>query len=262
MQSSSALVHKLQNGGTVIGSWISTISPAVGELMSHAGFDFLTIDAEHSMADYLQVQQILQGIAAGNPSCAGLVRTPGRGYDEIKRYMDAGAQGVIVPLVTDEGQAREVVRAVKYPPAGERGVGYCRDNLYGARLEETVEQVNSRTFVCIQIEHRDAVKRIDAILSVEGVDAIIIGPYDLSASLGCIADFDHPDFIAAKTAVLEACKRHGIVAGLHVVQPDPRQMEQAHREGYRFLAYSLDITMLNVACREGLRAVWERIGSV
>ncbi len=259
MRQSQALVENMRSGGFAIGSWISTVSPVVAELMAGAGFDFLTIDAEHSMADYLQVQQILQGIAAANPDCAGLVRTPGRGYDEIKRYMDAGAQGVIVPLVTHEDQAREVVRAVKYPPEGERGVGYCRDNQYGMNLEERVGCSNDKTFVCIQIEHTEAIRRIDSILSVTGVDAIIIGPYDLSASLGCTADFHHPDFLAAKKTVLEACIRHGIAAGIHVVQPDPEQMLQAHDEGYRFLAYSLDITMLNASCRAGLQTVRSRI---
>ena len=255
------LADRLRNDGTAIGSWVSTVSPSVAELMARSGFDYLTIDAEHSPVDFQQIQQLLQAISAGNPACAGLVRVPGRGYDEIKRYMDAGAQGVIVPLVTHEDEAREIVRAVKYPPQGERGVGFCRDNDYGASLTEWLPHANDETFVCVQIEHADAVQRIDAILGVDGIDAAFIGPYDLSASLGCTADFDHPEFLAAKRTVLDACIRHNVTPGIHVVQPDPEQMGQAHREGYRLLAYSLDITMLNVACREGLRASRDRIGS-
>lgn len=223
--------------------------------MAACGFDFLAVDAEHSAVDLPQAQALFQAIRAGNPDCAPLVRLPGVDYAGTKRYMDAGAAGVIAPFVNTPEDAREVVRAVKYPPEGDRGVGYCRDNLYGMKLEETVAAANERTLVCVQIEHIDAVRSIDRILAVPGVDAAFVGPYDLSASMGLTAQFDHPDYVAARDRVLEACRAQDIAPGIHVVQPDPDEAITRIREGYRLIAYSLDITMLAHACRSGLDAI-------
>lgn len=239
----------------LVGSWLNSASPAIAELMAAAGFDFLTVDAEHSPVDVPQAQQLFQAIRAGNQACRPFVRVPGSSYQEIKRYMDAGAAGIICPLVNSEAQAREVVRAVKYPPQGERGVGFCRDNGYGVQLGQRIATANQATFVCVQIEHIEAVRQIDRILSVPGVDAAFLGPYDLSASLGCPADFEHPDYVKAKSAVLQACQRHGTTAGIHVVQPSIEQARQAISEGYEMIAYSLDITMLTVACEAAVSAL-------
>jgi len=135
-------------------------------------------------------------------------------------------------------------------------VGFCRDNAYGVDLEARVAAANDATFVCVQIEHRDAVERIDEILSIEGIDAAFLGPYDLSASMGLTARFDHPDYLAAHRGILDACERHNVAPGIHVVQPAPDEVLQRIDEGYRFIAYSLDITMLTDACRGGLRKIW------
>jgi len=265
--SRASLKEKLADGGTVVGSWINTGSPIVAELMAQAGFDFLTIDAEHSAVDLSQVQQLMQAIRSGNPDCTPLVRVPGCDYAQIKRYMDAGAGGVICPLVNSAEQAQVVVDAVKYPGAGpqttdhrpqttgRRGVGFCRDNMYGIRLEERVAEANADTLVCVQIEHADAVENIDHILAVEGVDAAFIGPYDLSASLGITARFDHPRMVDAMEQILSACRRHDVVPGVHVVPPDTGEVAERLAEGYRLIAYSLDITMLSKSCRDGLAAI-------
>lgn len=247
-----SLIRTLKEGGTVIGSWISTASPIVAELMASAGFDFLAVDAEHSAVDLPRTQALFQAIRSGRPDCAALVRLPGVSYAETKRYLDAGAAGVIAPLVNTAEQAEELVRAVKYPPQGMRGVGFCRANGYGRRLREVVASANAETFTCVQIEHADALKDLDGILSVPGIDAAMIGPYDLSASLGIPGQFEHRDMIDAKARILDACLRHGVIPGIHVVQPDVPEALVRHREGYRFIAYSLDITMLLNACLDGL----------
>jgi 2-dehydro-3-deoxyglucarate aldolase len=243
----------------VIGSWVNTASPIVAELMAACGFDFLTVDAEHSAIGLPEVQSLFQAVRSGNPDCAPFVRTPSHDYRDVKRYADAGAIGIICPLVNTAKQAAEVVSAVKYPPQGARGVGFCRDNLYGMRLSERVADANDETIVCVQIEHSEAVKNIDEILAVEGVDVAFIGPYDLSASMGITAQFDHPDYIAAKGQILEACMKHDVVAGIHVVQPNADEVAKACEEGYRFVAYSLDITMLMDACTRGLSDIRRQI---
>jgi len=181
--------------------------------MAACGFDFVTVDAEHSAVDLAQTQQLFQAIRSGSPSCAALVRVPGVSYAEIKRYMDAGAVGVIAPLVNTVEETCEVVRAVKYPPEGGRGVGFCRDNVYGLALAERVTRANAESFVCVQIEHVRAVENIDAILAVKGVDVAFIGPYDLTASMGITAQFEHPEYRAARKRILRACRAHGVAAG-------------------------------------------------
>lgn len=249
----------LKEDRPAIGSWINSASPIVAELMASTGFDFLTVDVEHSAVDLVQTQALFQAIKSGNPNCAALVRLAGNSYADTKRYLDAGAAGVIAPLINTAEQARELVRSVKYPPAGMRGVGFCRANGYGMHLKESVASANDETFVCVQIEHIEAVRNIDEILRVTGIDAVIIGPYDLSASLGLTAQFDHPEMVASVDAIGDACKRHGVIAGIHVVQPDVADAVRRYKEGYRFIAYSLDITMLMNACMHGLSEIRRQI---
>jgi 2-dehydro-3-deoxyglucarate aldolase len=247
--------QQLANKQLCIGSWVNSASPIVAELMSSAGFDFLTVDAEHSAVDLARTQVLFQAIKSGNPGCVPIVRLAGNIYSETKRYMDAGAVGVIAPFINTAEQARELVRAVKYPPEGMRGVGFCRANGYGARLDEDVAASNSESFICVQIEHVRAVENINEILAVPGIDAVFIGPYDLSASMGITGQFDHPDYEAATQTVLKACQSHAVTPGIHVVQPDVSDVEKRYREGYRFIAYSLDITMLLTSCRKGLEEI-------
>jgi len=253
------LKQRIKDNKYVVGSWINTTSPIVAELMASTGFDFLVVDAEHSAVDLPQTQILFQAIRAGRPECAAMVRLPGISYPEIKRYIDSGAAGVVAPLVNSAEQAKELVRAVKYPPEGMRGVGFCRANGYGRLLQETMVVANLETFVCVQIEHEDALKNIDAILAVPGIDAALIGPYDLSASMGITGQFEHKDMLKAKSIVLDACKRYDVVPGIHVVQPDVEEVLRRLNEGYRFIAYSLDITMLLNACMNGLGEIRKKL---
>ncbi|MEJ2581089.1 MAG: aldolase/citrate lyase family protein [Acidobacteriota bacterium] len=253
------LRQRLDDGRCVVGSWLNTVSAVSAELMSSAGFDFLTVDAEHSAVGVTGAQTIFQAICAGNPDCAPLVRLPGTDHDTIRRFMDIGAAGVIAPFVNSAEDADAVVRAVKYPPEGSRGVGFCRANLYGSDFERAIETANDASFVCTQVEHIDAVENIDEILSVPGLDAVFIGPYDLTASMGLTAQFDHPDYLEAIGHVLEACQQHGAVAGIHCVQPDVSEVFRRIDEGFRFIAYSLDIVMIQRACADGLAEIRKRL---
>jgi len=246
---------KLASGGCVIGSWIHTASPVVTELMAAAGFDFLAIDAEHSPVDIPQAQVLFQAMRSGNAECAAMVRLPATDYAVTKHYLDAGAIGVIAPLVNEAEQAKELVRAIKYPPVGDRGVGYCRANLYGMDFDRAVSSANDRTLLCVQIEHIEAVRNINEILSVPGVDAAFVGPYDLSASMGIVRQLEHPHYKAALEQILAACKQHNVAPGIHVVQPNVDEVRRRLDEGYRFIAYSLDVTMLSEASITGLETI-------
>ena len=239
----------------IVGSWINTASPIVAEIMSASGFDFLVIDAEHSAVNVPQAQSIFQAIKAGNSNCMPVVRLSGNIYSETKRYLDAGAMGVIAPLINSAKEAKELVRSVKYPPIGERGVGFGRSHGYGFSFEEYMSKANEDTFVCIQIEHIKGVENLDEIFSVKGIDAAFIGPYDLTASMGITAQFDNTDYLSARDNILKKCKEYGIIAGIHIIQPNPEKVIERVKEGFKMIGYSLDITMIGTSCREGLDTI-------
>ena len=250
-----SLRQALHSGGAVVGTWLQTASPVVAELLAAVGFDFIAVDAEHSAVDVPQALALFQAIRAGNPACAPLVRVPGHDYATVKRYMDAGAAGVIAPLINTPAQAAEVVSAVKYPPDGRRGVGFARSNAYGMDLDGAVIADNAHTVVCVQIEHADGAAAAAAIVATPGVDAVFIGPYDLSASLGVMGQFDHPLMVTARRRILAAAAAAGVAAGIHVIRPDPEEVLSRAAEGYRLIAYSLDTTMLLHTARAGLAAI-------
>lgn len=236
-----------------MGTWINSGSPINAEIAAQAGFDFVVVDVEHSPVDLEATHRMFQAIRSGNPESVPMVRAHGVDYSHLKRYLDLGAGGIIAPFVNSAADAELLVRTCKYPPMGDRGVGFCRANAYGSKLPEYVASANDEIVLTVQIEHIKGVEAIDEILAVEGIDAAFIGPYDLSASMGITAQFDHPDYLAAKDKVLKACQKHKIACGLHVVDPDPAQVRAAIREGYTLIAYSLDITILTHFYREGVR---------
>ena len=239
----------------IIGSWINTASPVVAEVMSASGFDYLVVDAEHSAVDMNDCLHLFQAIKAGNPNCKPMVRMPGNAYQDTKRYLDAGAMGVIAPLITTREEAELLVHSTKYPPQGGRGVGYGRSHGYGFAFDEYMKTADEETFVCIQLEHIKAVENIDDIFSVKGIDAAFIGPYDLSASMGLTAQFEHPDYEKAVQTILQKCQQYGLRAGIHVVQPDPGEARKRIEEGFSMIAYSLDITMIGKSCRDGIKNI-------
>lgn len=243
------------NENLIFGSWINTGSPIIAEIMSASGFDFLVVDAEHSAVDMKDCLQLFQAIKAGNPKCIPMVRMPGNQYQDTKRYLDAGAMGVIAPLVNTKEEAEVLIRSIKYPPEGERGVGYGRSHGYGFDFDNYMKIANTDTFVCVQIEHINAVENIDEIFSVKGINAAFIGPYDLSASMGITAQFENQEYERVIQRILKKCREYHIIPGIHVVQPEVEAVRQRIDEGFKMIAYSLDITMIGNACREGLKKI-------
>ncbi len=239
----------------ILGSWINTVSPIVTEIMSSSGFDFLCIDAEHSAVDYYTTLQLFQAIKAGNPSCAPLVRMQGNNYADTKRYLDAGAVGVIAPLVNTKKEIEYLINSVKYPPHGARGVGYGRSHSYGFAFDEYMNFAKDNIFVAIQIEHIDAVNNFEEIAEVDGLDAIFVGPYDLTASMGITGQFSHPNYIDVLKKINSICKKQNIISGIHVVQPSPEEVIEKHDMGYNMIAYSLDITIIGNDCRNAIKQI-------
>jgi 2-dehydro-3-deoxyglucarate aldolase len=239
----------------ILGSWINSASPIISEIMSASGMDFLVVDAEHSAVNVPQALSLFQAIRAGSQDCVPMVRLPGVSYEEIKRYLDAGAIGVIAPLINTAEDAVELVRSVKYPPQGERGVGFGRSHGYGFNFDAYMKCANEQTVVCVQIEHMKAVENIDEIFAVKGIDAAFIGPYDLSASMGITAEFDHPEYLKTTETIMNKCKEHSIIPGIHVVQPDYKEVLQKISLGFKMIAYSLDITIIGNQIREAVKQI-------
>jgi len=252
-----SLKNKLKTQTVTIGSWITLGHPAIAEIMAKSGFDWLTVDMEHSAITLHQAQQLVQIIELAG--CVPLVRVGENNPNSIKRAMDTGAHGVIVPSVNSKEDAVRAVHAVKYPPLGTRGVGLARAQGYGMEFEKYKEWLNKESVVVVQIESIQAVKNLRDILRVKGVDAFIVGPYDLSGSMGRPGDFNHPDMTAALKRIMKASERLQIPAGFHVIPPDVDALLAKIKEGYKFLAFSLDTLFLGQSCKKAVESVKRRL---
>lgn len=247
------LKDKLKKRELTIGSWITIGHTVVAEIMARAGYDWLTVDMEHSAITLDLAQDLIRVIDLCG--VAPLVRVGTNEPNIIKRIMDAGAHGVIVPMVNSRQDAEKAVGAVKYPPQGFRGVGLARAQKYGTDFEGYKAWNELESIVIVQIEHIQAVENIEEIFSVPGVDGFIVGPYDLSGSLGVPGRFEHPDMQAALTRIREVSKEKNALSGFHVIPPAVEPFQKKVAEGYRFIAHSLDILLLGENCRSLLNAV-------
>lgn len=244
------LKHKLRKREFTVGSWITIGHEVIAELMSSMAFDWLVVDMEHSAIDLSDAQRLVRIIELNG--CAPLIRVADNNPALIKRAMDTGAHGVIVPLVNTKEDAQQAVAAVKYPPVGTRGVGLARAQGYGTAFEPYRKWVNESSVVIVQIEHIEAVENFKEILSVEGVDGFLIGPYDLSGSVGKPGQFD--DFLVRKNLlkVMVMARRMNVNAGIHVIPPDYKEVIARKNEGYRFIAFSLDTLLFSHFCQSSL----------
>lgn len=251
------LKQRLRNRELTIGTWQTLGHPAISEIMARAGFDWVTIDLEHSVISLREAEDAIRILQLSG--LAALVRLTFNDSNQIKRVMDAGATGIIVPMVNSAQLAEEAVKAVYYPPRGKRGVGLARAQGYGDAFQPYLDWQRNGPVVVVQIEHIQAVENLESIFSVEGVDGYIIGPYDLSASMGIPGEFEHHDFLAAMARVKQVSHDMDILGGIHIIEPDPTQLGQRVQEGYLFIAYSLDIRMLDSACKIGVKHVREEM---
>ena len=245
--------QKLINKQLTIGSWITLGNTGIAEILANAGYDWLVVDLEHTTISLEQAGELIRTIElSGVPS---LVRLTSNDENQIKRVMDAGATGVVVPMVKNVEDAKSAVAAIHYPPLGNRGVGLARAQKYGEAFQEYLKwqsDANDGPVVVVQIEHIDAVNNLKNILSVEGVDAFIIGPYDLSCSMGIPGEFNNPKFKQVIESIISISNEMNAVSGLHVVEPDLLKLDEAIKIGHKFIAYSVDIRMLAVMAKSGV----------
>tara|TARA_B110000008_G_scaffold268907_1_gene297536 strand:+ start:4260 stop:5024 length:765 start_codon:yes stop_codon:yes gene_type:complete len=233
---------KLINGGTSIGSWMQIPHSSIAEIMGQAGYDWVAVDMEHGAISAHQLPDLFRALELGKT--LPLVRLAHGHFKDCKQALDAGAGGIIVPMVQTAEQLRKVKDATRWPPSGDRGVAFSRANLFGKNFDEYTKEAKQPLLVAM-IEHIDALDELNEILEVEGLDAILIGPYDLSASMKLTAQFDHPDFIKVMQNIKTMSQNSNIPCGVHVVSPLIDDLKEKVHDGYRFIAYSMDSVFLN-----------------
>jgi 2-dehydro-3-deoxyglucarate aldolase len=236
------LRDRLRTGGRTIGSWMQIPHPSIAEIMGQAGYDWVAVDMEHGAIGAHQLPDLFRALELGGT--LPLARIAEGHPKDCKQALDAGAGGVIVPMIETAEQLIAVRNACRWPPAGTRGVGFSRANLFGKHFEPYCAEAQAPLLVAM-IEHHRAVENLERILAVDGLDAILIGPYDLSASMGLTAQFDSLEFKTVMDRIRHLGGQHGVPCGLHVVLPQPEILQERIAEGYRFVAYSIDAVFLN-----------------
>lgn len=241
---------RLVNHERLIGTLLTLPVPAVAEMCADAGFDWLFLDMEHGDLDLHDVGRIAQAV---NDRCPCVVRVPINDRMWIGKVLDLGVSGIIIPQVNSAGDAARAVFAAKYPPQGGRGVGVGRASNYGVNLTAYLQNANDETALIAQIEHRDAVENVQAIADVAGVDALMIGPLDLSGSFGKPAQIDAPEVQSAIARVREFGMARKMPMSLFC--PDAARAQRARQEGYTLIPVATDNLMFGRAAASMLRAI-------
>lgn len=231
-----------------IGTIVTLESPEITEILSHSGFDWLFFDMEHGTVSTTSVQHLIQAMDEG---CSAIIRIPENSAVFIKKALDTGCDGIIVPQVNTVEDAESAVAAAKYPPQGSRSVGIARAQGYGMRFAEYIKNANDTTSLIIQIEHKTAVENLDQILAVKGIDGVLIGPYDLSGSMNLLGQIADERVQTAIKTIKEKCKKADVPFGMFVMQAEAVKKELD--DGCSFVAVGIDTVLLSNAARETLQ---------
>jgi 2-dehydro-3-deoxyglucarate aldolase len=236
-----------------LGTWVTLAHPAIAEIFSNTGFDWITIDMEHSVIDLFDAENLIRttNLSGSIP----LVRLPSNDEVIIKRILDAGSAGIIVPQINTKDELVRAIKATKYAPDGIRGAGLARAQAYGENFDGYKSVVDNDMLIIAQIEDKKALENLESILTVPQLDAIIIGPYDLSASMGKAGQLDDKEVSEAIDKIVKKSIDLGVSCGIHIIEPSIRELDSRIKEGFNFIAYSLDIRMLSHNAKEA----WEQI---
>jgi 2-keto-3-deoxy-L-rhamnonate aldolase RhmA len=241
--------HRRPKFGHYVGEFAT---PGIGHILASAQCDFVFFDMEHSGFSIESLKQAVRYFEAAD--VAMIVRTPSKDYDMVARICDAGAQGLMAPMIKDAAEAATVVSYMKYPPVGKRGIalGAAHDNYLpgGIAVQDRLAQGNARTTFFALIETREGAENVDAIAATPGVDCLWVGHFDLSASLGIAGQFEHPDYLAALAKIIEAAKVHGLSLGRLVSSPDEGLADL--RKGFDFCCLATDTGLYQRALITGI----------
>ena len=234
-----------------IGTWISSASPIVAEAMGHAGFDWAVVDMEHAPLDMMDLVHVMQALAA--TKVTHIVRVPWNDAVTVKRVLDAGATTVLFPFVQNADEAAQAVAATRYPPAGVRGAaGMSRASRFGT-APQYLKTADAGMGVIVQLETPQALAQLEAIAAVDGVDAVFVGPADLSASMGHVGQFTHPEVMRAMGDAAQRCRQLGKPVGS--VGSTPEVVSQYRAMGFDYLAISSDMGLLMAGALAAAKAL-------
>lgn len=236
------LKQKLLSGEKVFAGWTSIGHPIITEIMARSGVDFIGIDIEHSTIDQEQSQRIIAACHQNDIVC--LPRIASHNMEMIKRLLDSGADGIIVPMINSPNEVEDIVRWTKYTPIGSRSYGISRAQGYGFDFDEYCLSWNDSSIVIVQIESKEGVENIEAILSNPHIDGAMIGPYDLSGSLGIPGQIEDPRIVEAGKKVIGVCIKNKKGCGTQIVEPDEKNIEEAFSYGFSFIVMSSDVFLL------------------
>ncbi len=252
-----ALKRKLKAGGAILGAWLSLNDPAAAEILARSGFDFLLIDTEHGAWDLVTLQTTL--MAFNGTDTVPIVRVAWNDHVRIKQALDIGVEGIMAPMVRTVAECRELVRSCRYPPQGARGVGPRRASNDYRHIEDYLAVANEALFVMPQIEDIATLEVIDEYLAVPGIDAVAIGPNDLSATTGLFRQHEHPTNKGALDAIIARAQAAGVPVCLGVNSKPAEQPELVAR-GVRVLLATSDLELLAGGARQSLEANRHAIG--
>lgn len=236
-----------------IGSWITLNHYSIAEIMADTGLDWLCIDLEHSVTDFFEAQQLIMAIQS--KGIKAFVRVGQNDKLIIKRVLDAGADGIIVPSVNTKKDAINAINYVKYPPYGKRGVGLSRAQGYGFEFEKYKDNKAKKIILIAQIEHINAIDDLEQIVKLEGIDGTLIGPYDLSGSMGKPGEWNDSDVKEALSRYMKIVKLYDKLIGFHVIEPDYKVINEKIKLGYNFISFSLDTVFLGTIIRNQLKKI-------
>lgn len=241
---------RLARGEKLYGTMVTMPTAASAEILASLGFDWLFVDGEHGPLELAELMAILQTVG---DKAACIVRVPATAEFLVKQVLDLGADGIIVPQVNTAEQAAQVVSWCRYAPQGTRGVGLARAHGYGLTFQQYVETANEQITVVVQAEHAQAVENIEEIVKVPGIDAVLLGPYDLSASYGKLGQIDDPEVVAGIERVTKACQAAGIPLGYFGVTAEA--IRPYIDAGYTLLVGGVDTIFLSSAAKRMLAAM-------
>ena len=231
-----------------IGTWLSLPNESIAEIFANAGYEWIVIDLEHSSIGINQAERLIRVIdlAGSKP----FVRLSAHDPSQIKRVLDAGAKGILAPMIETLNQIERIISACQYPPSGTRGMGLARAQGYGEELQKQdyIQNKVNEIEIYAQIESMKGMKNCKEIFS-QNIKGYFIGPYDLSASLNNPGAFDTKDFNDAEEKILSAAKEENIKCGYHLVEPEPEKIQALKHKGYNMIAFSVDIRMLDCQAR-------------
>lgn len=236
------LKHSLRNREKLFASWVSYSHPSITETFAKAGFDFIAIDMEHSTINMGEAQRIIAACQSENVPC--LPRPVSHSNDYIKPLLESGAEGILIQMVNTAEDIEKIISNVKYPPVGNRSYGVSRAQGYGFDFQAYVNHWNESSSLIIQVESITAVDNIDELLSFKEIDAVMIGPYDISGSLGVPGELNHPKVLSASKKVIKACEKYGKSCGTQISDPDPKNIKQLFDMGYTYAILGSDLFVL------------------